>query len=269
MKEDVCEVSSAVMEMHRKREKIQERIEQLQTEMFGEGSEETERKARAFFSDVGQGQEGESRTEEIDELRDEHAETEQALEAAREELQELLVNVQFPLNETIDVRDEEVAFPYSEEVPQEVLDAIELVLNEELDQDGVTFDTDEIRVETTDVDEAMDLVMGRTEDLRERANTMVDVDQYVEDIRDRDEKLAKVLYVLYWSGEEFSKKELEERIGVESGALRGQLYYVLDNDPYLEKNEQKFSLSDTGRRVMEEYVDRYDPPEGLDEVVEE
>lgn len=255
-------------DMHRTIEEVQGRIEELQTEMFGEGSEETEQKAREFFSNVGQVQEDESRTEEIDELRDELDEIERSLEAAREELQELLVNVQFPLNETIDVRDDEIAFPYSEEVPREVLNAIELVLNEELDRNGVTFDTDEIRVETTDVDEAMDRVMSRTEDLRDRANMMVDADQYVEEIRDRDEKLAKFLYVLYQSGEALSKKELEERTGVKSGALRGQLYYVLNNDPYLEKNEQKFSLSDTGRRVMEAYVDRYDPPEGLDEEVE-
>lgn len=248
---------------------MQNQIEEIQAEIFGDGSEETEQKARKFFSNVGQVQEGESRAQEIDELRDELDETERSLENAREKLQELLVNVQFPLNETIDIREDEVAFPYSEEVSQEVLNAIELVLNEELDENGVTFGTDEIRVETTDVDKAMDLVMNRTEDLRNRANMLVDVDQYVEDIRDRDEKLAKVLYVLYNSNGMLSKKELEERIGVESGALRGQIYYVLDNDPYLEKNEQKFSLSDTGRRVMQEYVDRYDPPEGIDEEVEE
>lgn len=266
MRDEIEEKSRFIVEKHREAEQKQNRIEEIQTKMFGQGSEETEQKAREFFSNVGQVEEGGSKTEEIDELRDELQDIEQSIETTREELQELLVNVQFPLNETIDVRDNKIAFPYSEEIPQQVIDAIEMVLNEELDNDSVTIDTDEIRVKTADVDEAMDRVMDRTRSLRSKANMMVDVDQYVDDIHDRDEKLAKALYVLYQSGEPLSKKELEERIGMEPGALRGMLYYVLDNDPYLEKSEKKFSLSDTGDRVMEAYVDRHDPPEGLPEV---
>lgn len=268
MRESIEEKSQSIVELHNEREDKQKRIEELQTEMFGEGSEETEKKARQFFSKVGQADEESSKTQEIDELRKELHEIEESIEMVREELQELLVNVQFPLNETIDVRDNEITFPYSEGISQQVIEAIEMVLNEDLAKDGVTIDTDEIRVESTDVDEAMDSVIDRTEDLRSKANMMVDVEQYVEEINNRDEKLAKALYVLYRSGESLSKKELEERIGVETGALRGQLYYVLENDPYLQKSDQEFTLSDTGERVMEAFVDRYDRPEGLPEEVE-
>lgn len=267
MRDKLVEKAKKFIDLQETRDEKQSRLRELQAEMFGDDSEETERKAREFFSNVGGGEQQSGKTEEIDALREDLTELEETLDTTREELQKLLVEVQFPLNETINVEDDKIEFPYSEEIPSEVIDAIESVLEEDLSKEGVTIGTDAIRAEAMDVDEAMDRVMNRIEELRSKANMMVDVEQYVDDIYSRDEKLAKALFVLYKS-DPLPKKEIEKRIGVETGDLRGQLYYVLENDPYLKKSNKKFSLSETGERVMEAYLDLYDPPEGLPEEVE-
>ena len=114
----------------------------------------------------------------------------------------------------------------------------------------------------------MDQAMSRIQELRSKANMMIDVEQYVDDINSRDEKIVKTLYVLHKSNNPLSKKEIEERIGVDAGDLRGTLYYVLDNDPYLKKSDSEFSLSDMGRRVIEAYIEQYGSPEDLPEGVE-
>jgi hypothetical protein len=61
-------------------------------------------------------------------------------------------------------------------------------------------------------------------------------------------------------GEPLTKKELEKEMGLESGDLRGQLYYVLDNDPYLQKPDQKVDLTSTGEMVINEYIDQFGKP---------
>lgn len=268
MQDNLIEKARKYIDLQETDQEKQNKLRELQSEMFGEGSEETEKKAREFFSDVGRGEQQSTKTQEIDELRQDLSELEETLETTREELQELLVNVQFPLNETIDIEDEEIVFPYSDEIPQEVIDAIESVLEEDLSREGVKIETDAIRVETADVDVAMDQAMSRIQELRSKANMMVDVEQYVDDINSRDEKIVKTLYVLHKSNNPLSKKEIEERIGVDAGDLRGTLYYVLDNDPYLKKSDSEFSLSDMGRRVIEAYIEQYGSPEDLPEGVE-
>lgn len=268
MQDNFIEKARKYTDLQETKEKKQSELRELQSEMFGEGSEETERKAREFFSDVGGSEQQSTKTQEIDELRQDLSELEKTLETTREELQELLVDVQFPLNETINVEGEEVVFPYSEEIPQEVIDAIEFVLEEDLSAEGVRVETDAIHVETADVDGAMDQAMSRIQELRSKANMMVDVEQYVDDIHSRDEKIAKTLYVLHQSGSPLTKKEIERQIGVEAGDLRGTLYYVLDNDPYLKKSDSEFSLSDMGNQVIEAYIEQYGAPEDLPEEVE-
>lgn len=268
MQDELIEKARRYIDLQETEKAKQDRLRELQSEMFGEGSEETEKKAREFFSDVGGGEQQSAKTQEIDELRQDLSDLEETLENTREELQELLVDVQFPLNETIDIEDEKVVFPYSDEIPQDVIDAIESVLEEDLSKEEVKIETDAIRVETDDVDGAMDQAMSRIQELRSKANMMVDVEQYVDDINSRDEKIVKTLYVLHKSENPLSKKGIEERIGVDAGDLRGTLYYVLDNDPYLEKSDSEFSLSDMGRRVIEAYLEQHGSPEDLPEGVE-
>jgi hypothetical protein len=38
------------------------------------------------------------------------------------------------------------------------------------------------------------------------------------------------------------------------------LYYVLDNDPYLHKPDQKVELTSTGEMVIDEYIDQFGEP---------
>jgi uncharacterized coiled-coil protein SlyX len=268
MREDMIEKAKKMNELQNKVRDQQERLRELQSEMFGNGSEETEQKAREFFSSVGGDGDSSGRSREIDELRSSLSEAETELETTREELQKLLVDVRFPLNETIDPDENEVEFPYTEEIPQEVITAIEIALDEDLSEEPVSIDTDAIRVNTSDVDGAMDLAMNRIETLRSKANMMVDVEQYVDELHGRDEKIVKTLYTLQQAEEPLTKGELEERIGVESGDLRGSLYYVLDNDPYLQKSDSQFSLTDIGKRVIEAYCEHYGVPDGLPEEVE-
>lgn len=260
MRDEVVERAKEMVDLQREISSQQEKLKELQSEMFGNGSRETEQKAREFFSSVGGEGSSSDKTQEIDELRSSLSEAESDLEATREELQKLLVDVKFPLNETINTDEKEVEFPYSEQIPQEVIDAIEIALDEDLSKDSVSIETDAIRVNMDDVDEAMDVAMDRVEALRSKANMMVDVEQYVEELHGRDEKIVKTLYALQQAEEPLTKGEIEERIGVESGELRGSLYYVLDNDPYLQKSDSRFSLTDMGERVIEAYCEHHGAP---------
>ena len=41
-----------------------------------------------------------------------------------------------------------------------------------------------------------------------------------------------MMFTLREMGKPLTKNEIKKEMGLESGDLRGQLYYVLDNDPY-------------------------------------
>lgn len=266
MKSEIEQKAKKIVGLHESVREKQEQLQKLQSEIFGNGSEEIEQKAREFFSSVGGERRAPGKTQEIDDLRSDLSNSKSELEATREELQKLLVDVRFPLNETIDTTESEVVFPYSEAIPQDVIDGIELALDADLTGGRVSIETDAIRVETTEIDEAMDRAMERIENIRSRANMMVDVEQYVEDLHSRDRKIVRALYVLQRSDESLTKSEIEDRIGVESGELRGSLYYVLDNDPYLQKSDSQFSLTDIGERVIEAYCERHGSPDLPEEV---
>ena len=44
-----------------------------------------------------------------------------------------------------------------------------------------------------------------------------------------------MMFTLREIGKPLTKNEIKKEMGLESGDLRGQLYYVLGNDPYLQK----------------------------------
>lgn len=248
------------------RDTKQTELRNLKAEAFGTEEKETEARAREFFEDVAVDVES-SRTQQIDELEAELDELQQRIETTQESLLEELTDLRLPLEQNIQQTDDGVQFPYTDSIPDHVLDAIETVLATELDGDEVHIDTEAIIAKTDDIDEAIDSVQERIEEIRVQAGTRVDVEEYVENIHERDAKVAKTLYILLVCEEPLTKKELEHRIGAEDGALRGQLYYVLDNDPYLQKNGQAFSLTQTGTEVMRAYIDRYGTPDGLPEDV--
>jgi len=71
-----------------------------------------------------------------------------------------------------------------------------------------------------------------------------------------------MLYVLHENDNKpMTKAELEDAIGLDRGDLRGQLYYVLDNDPYLKKQDDGITLTPNGMKVIERFVEQYDVPE--------
>lgn len=261
MRDETIERAKKMTGLQQEVNEQQERLEQLQSEMFGNDSRETEEKAREFFSNVGGDRKNSGRTQEIDELRARLSESKSKLETVREELQKLLVEIRFPLNETITTENDKVEFPYDEDIPQEVIDAIEIALGEDLNGDPVSIDNDAIRVHATEVDEAMDMAVDRIESLRSKANNILDVEGYVEELHDRDQKIIKTLYALQQADRPLSKSEIEKRIGVDNGVLRGNLYYVLDNDPYLKKSDSQFSLTDVGKRVIEVYCRHHGVPD--------
>lgn len=250
-------------EVQEKTESKQEELRELQAGTFGTDSEDAEERARQFFSDASLDG-GSDRTEQIDQLRDEIADLENDLSSVREELLGRLVDLQLPFEEIIEPGEDTVEFPFSKQLADEVIQAIEDVLNEDLDSGDVVINTDGLLVETDDVEDAIEKAESRIESLRANAGTKVDIDEYLEALRRRDKKVALTLYILY-QDEPLTKKDIEAKMGVESGTLRGQLYYVLDNDPYLKKEGEEFYLTETGREVIKGFVEEYGKPEGIEE----
>jgi hypothetical protein len=173
---------------------------------------------------------------------------------------EQVADIRFPLDGTIENQGDEVVFPYSEEVEEAVLQAVENVLAEDFSKNGVTINTEAIIAETESTDEAIEAVERRVSNLRETAGVQYDAADHVESLKDRDPKVAGMMFTLRKAGESMTKSELEERMGLESGDLRGQLYYVLDNDPYLQKPDQEVELTSTGEMVIDEFVNQFDEP---------
>lgn len=240
-----------------------EKKKELQAGTFGTDSEDAEERAREFFSNASQNGES-SGAEQIDQLRKEIAKLEDESDSVKEELLERLVDFQLPFEQVIEPGEDSVEFPFSEEVPPEVLDAIEDVLNEDVRNGEVVITPNALVVEADDVEEAIGEAESFIERLRASAGTKVDIDEYLDELQKRDKKVALTLHILLQE-EPLTKKEIESRMGVEPGALRGQLYYVAKNDPYLKKQGEKFSLTETGRDVIEGFIEEYGPPEGVEQ----
>ena len=92
-------------------EEINEKITELQRDTFGVESEETEKKARQLFAEVGAAKDGADVSDQIDELRNEREELREELESVRSELLEQVADIRFPLDGTIENRGDEVVFP--------------------------------------------------------------------------------------------------------------------------------------------------------------
>lgn len=266
MEGKIEEEASKYHELQEKIESKQEDLKELQAGTFGTDSEDAEERARAFFSNVSRDS-GAGRTEQIDELREEISELNDQLDKIRTDLWESITDLQLPFEEVIDPCEETVEFPFSVKVPSEVIEAIDVVLDENLTNGDVIITSDALIVETNDVEEAIEMAESFVEALRNNARTKVDIDEYLEELRNRDEKLRLTLYILSQE-EPLTKKEIETRMGVEPGALRGQLYYIVDNDPYLKKQGEEFLLTETGREVIESYIEEFGAPDGIERMEE-
>lgn len=241
-------------------ENIEEELSELQRDTFGAESEETEKKARQLFAEVGSAEDGADSSQQIDGLREKQDQLEAEMESVRSELLEQLADIRFPLDGTIESEGERVVFPYDEPIDSDVLEAIGTVLSEDINRNGVSINTDAITVETESTDEAIESVERRVMNLRKTAEAHYDAAEHVEALHERDSKVAGMMYTLSRSKKPLTKNELEAEMGLESGDLRGQLYYVLKNDPYLQKPEKEVELTSTGQMVIDEYVDQFGKP---------
>lgn len=249
-----------LVELKQEKREKEQKLSELKSNTFGTDSKKAEEKARALFEDVGTG-EGAGRTQEIDETKQKLDEIKQKLDELQEDILQALTEVQFPFNETIDQRDGTVAFPFTKELPEETVEVITDVVQTGGENGTVKFEREALIVETDDVSEAIDAVEKFAKHLRKTAQRELNTEDYAGELAERDIKIQRMLYELYESDEPLAKKELELKTGVEKGGLRGVLYHVLDNEPYLVKENKKYRLSDIGEDVVEKFLDQFGVPE--------
>jgi len=262
VRDELINAAKEYQETQKRLEEIQMEIDKLREETFGNGSEETEEKAKELFSEVSSTGGSTSNTEKLSQLREEESELKEQSAKLENNLLENLVTVRFPLKETIQGDEPPIEFPFTESVDQDVLNAISSALGEDICDGKVKFQTDSIVVDTDSIDDAIDIVKREISDIRDRADANLNVPEQVEKVKNRDEKVAAILYILYKNDNEpMTKAEMEDGIGLGRGDLRGQLYYVLEHDPYLEKGEDGFRLKPNGIKVIERFVNKYDIPE--------
>jgi len=261
MREKLIETAKKYSETQDELEDVEVEIEELREETFGDDSEDTEEKARQLFDEVSRTDGESSKTERLDSLREQKERLRDEKADAEEDFLELLVDVRFPLDETIQGDQPPVKFPFSESIDPAVLDAISDVMGEDMRNGKIEIQTDAIVVDTKSIDEAIEAVEHKVTKIRERADSHLDVPAQVEKIKDRDPKVAAMLYILQENDNQpMTKAEMEDEIGLERGELRGQLYYVLDNEPYLKKQEDGVTLTANGKKVIEKFVQEHDVP---------
>lgn len=262
MREELTDTAKEYSEVQARIEEVEQEIDELREATFGDGSKQTEEKARELFSEVSSAEGGSTNTEKLNDLREEESELKERLAELESDLLEKLVNIRFPLDETIQGDEPPVKFPFRESIEPAVLDAISSALADDIRSGEVEIKTDEIVVDVASIDDAIEAVEMKISDIRDRADANLNVPEQVEKVKGRDPKVAAMLYAIYQNDNEpMSKAEMEDAIGLERGDLRGQLYYVLDNDPYLKKGDDGFTLKTNGSKVIKRFVGKYGVPE--------
>lgn len=261
MREELVETAKEYRETQKRIDEVDQEIDELRQQTFGDGSKHTEEKARELFTEVSSTEGELSNTDKLDGLREEESELREQLAEYESDLLEELVNVRFPLDETIQGDEPPIEFPFSQSIDPAILDAISSALGEDISDGEVKIKTDAILVDTASINDAIKAVEREISEIRDRADANLNVPEQVQKVKDRDPKVAAILYVLYENNNEpMTKADMEDAIGLDRGDLRGQLYYVLDNDPYLEKGDEGFTLKSNGIKVIERFVDKYDVP---------
>jgi len=261
MREKLIKKTEEYSKVQNKFDEAQAEIAELREEMFGDNSEDTKERAQELFSEVSQS--GASKSEQLESLEEKQEKLRQQRADLRDEIREELVDIRFPLDETIQTDNAPpIKFPYDESIEPHVLKAIEELYGDKLDDDFVTIGTDEITVDTDSVDNAIDAVENKVMDIREHAERLLDIEAHVEKVRNRDEKVAAMMYVLteYGDDDGMTKAEMEDAIGIERGSLRGILYHVIDETPYMKKLESEVRLTTTGQELIERFVETYGTP---------
>jgi len=155
-------------------EKLQEKREELSTaraEVFATDSREVEQRARELFEDLGADTDG-GRIRRIDELEAEIAELRDEVEALERELWEHLEELRLPFERSIESRDGEVGFAFSDSLSEPLVRAISDTHPEA--PESVDLRTEEIAVETDEVGEAISAVEGFLTATREAVREKTD-----------------------------------------------------------------------------------------------
>lgn len=171
MSTELSETASAYYEQKQRLESKRAELAETRSELFGTDSEEIEERARSLFSEAGD-TDGGGHLGEIEGVREEIAEIESELEDLRAELEDELADIRLPFAETIDAREEptEVAFPFTEPIPEGAVAGIEDVVRPHLDDGAVELRPAELAVETDDIGEAISETEAFVTAVRESAS---------------------------------------------------------------------------------------------------
>lgn len=188
-------------------------------------------------------------------------------EAAKEAFLRSLTTMKFPLKlgpEGIEKKDNTIAFLFSEELNEDLLEEIRENLEPDcLSSPKVAIQVDRIVAKGfNDVSEAMKDVMKHVETkIWKAASGILEVDKYVSTLKTRDEKIQRMLYVLLEASKPLSKREIEKSAELQPGDLRGVLYVVLKRDAYLrEVGRSQYCLTEIGKRIVQKYKEVYGSP---------
>lgn len=261
----VAEIIKQIIQTESEIKKLQSEAVQLRSAAFGSESVD-ENLATKFYREIGE------TSSELETQKETLQQTEKSLEERKAKLDDLkkdaykkLADVKFPLktgSEGIQMKNGTVTFLFDREIDNGVLQKVEKLLGIELSSGNINILSNQIELkEVTSLPEAMKQVIEQVERMRKAAMNQLKIDDYVKELRTRDEKIQMMLYVLYEAGKPLSRKDMETKAGLEPASLRGVLYVVEKRDPYLKKLDRgKFELTPLGRNVMEKYKKKYGSP---------
>lgn len=167
-------VSETAAEYYKKQEQLQEKREELsavRAEVFAADSAEVEQKARELFENLG-AESGTGQIQRIDELEAKISELRDDVETLEEKLWEHFEELRLPFEQSIDNRDSEIVFGFSESLSEPLVRAINDV--HPVSPEQVTLETGEIAVETDEVGDAISAVEEFITEIREAASERID-----------------------------------------------------------------------------------------------
>lgn len=249
---------------------LEQEVTKLKQDAFGEVTAE-EDIAKKFFNQLAISTDQMKGTEkELQEKKNLLKQAKKDEKDAADAFLKSLTTMRFPLKlgpEGIEKKNNTIVFLFSEELDNDLLEEIRKNLEPDCFASvHVQIQGDRIIAKGfDDVSAAMKEVMNHVETkIWKAASGTLEVDKYVSELKTRDEKIQKMLSVLWESGgKPLTKKEMETKAKLQRGDLRGVLYVVLKRDPYLREGEKgQYYLTEVGKRIMQRYKERYGSPLG-------
>lgn len=244
---------------------LEKKISQLRGAIFGSESVD-ENLATKFYKEIAE------QASELEKQKEILQTTDSSLKDCNTELDELknqvlnkLTDVRFPLktgSEGIQSKNNDTVFLFDREIENQILQKVEELVGIPLSSEKVEVFPNRIEVKAvSSIPDAMKLIIEQVDKIRKAAMNQLKTDDYVNELKGRDEKIQIMLYVLYDAGKPLQRKDMEIRAGLEPASLRGVLYVVEKRDPYLKKlGRGEFELTPLGKNVLKKYVGKYGSP---------